>query len=158
SGGIGFQSCHRADRIGILSHARIEQSAKCLGGFARIVGLTYSLTHRHAATARRQYLGQIIERHAADHEERQRRLRGGLAYELHSSKCAELLRLRWECRPDADITRPIVHGLANLVDAVRADADERAGAENAPGVAHAHIVLSEADAIGFAERGDVRAI
>jgi hypothetical protein len=41
---------------------------------------------------------------------------------------------------------------------VRADADQRGGAENAAGLADAQIVLTEVDAVGFAKRGDVRAI
>ena len=68
----------------------------------------------------------------------------------------ERLRAGGEDRTDADVTRSVQNRLSGLFDRVGRDPDQTLGADDSPGIMHCQFVLSDVNAVGITEHGEVR--
>lgn len=91
----------------------------------------------------------------ANHERRQRRLRRRLADKIEAGERRELLGARRKCRPDADIACPIQHCLPQLIEIVRAHADQGVEPQQTAGILHRQVFLSQVNAIRLDQASDV---
>src|SRR5262245_28998343 len=109
----------------------------------RVLGLADGLADRDAPRPRRPRLADGVAVDAAQSESRQRGLGDRLADELRPRQFRELLRAGRERRPDTDITRAVAHRLTELVEVVRAHADQHLRPDDAPRLLHRQILLAD---------------
>lgn len=121
---------------------------------SRVVGAANGGADRDTGRAGTENIGQVGLIDPADGE---RRNRSSLNRVQQGETCESLkpLGLRGKHRSDSNVIGAVTDGVASLLGAVRGNPHEARGPENLSHVGNAQLVLSDVDAIGIGQQGQI---
>src|SRR5680860_261049 len=132
-----------------------ERAAQLAGDGVRAVGVTERPHHAEPVGAGGDHLGGVAGVDAADREERQGRVGGGVADQLQPGCRPSLFGRGGPDRADADVVDRLHRGRVDLLGGVGGEADQRVGAEDLASGGGGGVGLAQMDTVGVDGAGQV---